>query len=61
MVLYSRHSRAYDRETSFASSVQTSAPANKKFFSTAATLWPAAGNMKSVKDATQENDTLRGR
>jgi hypothetical protein len=59
MVLYSGTTRAYDRNTSIASSVQTSAPANEKFFSTAALLWPAAGNMKSVKDATQENDPLR--
>jgi hypothetical protein len=30
-------------------------------FPRAALLWPAAGKMKSVKDATQEDDTLRGR
>jgi hypothetical protein len=59
MVLYSDHSRAYDRVTSFASSVQHQRQPIKNFLPSAALLWPAIGKMKSVKDATQEDDPLR--
>jgi len=60
MVLYSDRTHAYDRFTSFASSVQHQRqPIKNSFPSAAALLWPVIGNMKSVKDATQEDDPLR--
>jgi hypothetical protein len=58
-VLYSDHTHAYDRFTSFAASDQYQRQPIKKSFPSAALLWPVIGNMKSVKDATQEDDTLR--